>query len=200
LFIIIRAIPVDPLPLPPPVLKAAGRFPLKCGVWQNYYRKIDSGSLSVEQELQFPVKSLNISIHNRLSRFGCDMTPGFPGRRWMPAALLALGTLSLSACSPSSDTSSSITEYAQQARPDDPQLAEVYLRSCHTCHSDPASGAPLTGDTQRWAPLMDKGMQTLLGNVVNGIEGMPPYGLCMDCSAADFRSLIHFMAEAPQEY
>lgn len=42
-------------------------------------------------------------------------------------------------------------------------------------------------------------MRALLGNVVNGIGGMPPYGLCMDCSATDFRSLIRFMAEAPQE-
>lgn len=127
------------------------------------------------------------------------MTPVFPHNRCLQALLLILGMLSLTACTPSSDTSSSVEEYARQARPDDPRLAEVYVRSCHTCHSDPASGAPLTGDTQRWEPLMDKGMQALLGNVVNGIGGMPPYGLCMDCSAADFRSLIRFMAEAPQE-
>ena len=114
-----------------------------------------------------------------------------------PALLAALATL-LSACSPSSEGTSPDIAYAQQARPDDAVLAEKYLRACHTCHSDPGSGAPLTGDSSRWSPLMDKGMTTLLTNVVNGIEGMPPYGLCMDCSAEDFRRLIRFMAAAPE--
>ena len=30
--------------------------------------------------------------------------------------------------------------------------------------------------------------------VFSGIGGMPPYGLCMDCNAEQFRQLIRFMA------
>lgn len=119
----------------------------------------------------------------------------------MPFHLLpAMALLLLTACSSSEDRSHRITEYASQARPDDPQLAETYQRSCHTCHGTPDSGAPLTGDSKQWDPLLEKGMQALLSNVINGIGGMPPYGLCMDCSAEDFRALIRFMAKAPEEH
>ena len=41
---------------------------------------------------------------------------------------------------------------------------------------------------------MEKGMNTLVDNVVNGFGGMPPFGLCMDCSAEEFEALILFMA------
>jgi len=57
-----------------------------------------------------------------------------------------------------------------------------------------ATGAPLTGDKSAWAPRVDKGMDVLLGSVVNGFGGMPPFGLCMDCSTEQFTALIQFMA------
>ena len=41
---------------------------------------------------------------------------------------------------------------------------------------------------------MGKGMDVLVDNVVNGFGGMPPFGLCMDCDAAQFDALIRFMA------
>ena len=44
---------------------------------------------------------------------------------------------------------------------------------------------------------MQKGMDVLVNNVISGIGGMPPYGLCMDCSADEFEALIEFMASAP---
>jgi len=78
--------------------------------------------------------------------------------------------------------------------PSDPDIAKIYERSCKSCHTLAETGAPLTGDTAAWAPRMAKGMDTLLDNVINGSEGMPPLGLCMDCSASDFEALIHFMA------
>ena len=42
---------------------------------------------------------------------------------------------------------------------------------------------------------MDKGINVLLDNVINGYGGMPPFGLCMDCDAAQFEGLIRFMAK-----
>jgi cytochrome c5 len=30
--------------------------------------------------------------------------------------------------------------------------------------------------------------------VINGFGGMPPLGMCMDCSAEEFEALIVFMA------
>ena len=45
---------------------------------------------------------------------------------------------------------------------------------------------------------MEKGINTLLDNVVNGFGGMPPFGLCMDCDADQFEALILFMAGEAQ--
>jgi len=85
---------------------------------------------------------------------------------------------------------------AQTLLPADPVLAEIYSRSCVSCHAASASAAPLTGDHQSWQPRMAKGMDSLLDSVINGFGGMPPLGLCMDCDTEQFESLIVFMAQA----
>lgn len=83
---------------------------------------------------------------------------------------------------------------SRQLQPQSAALGAIYQRSCASCHTVAATGAPLTGDTRAWAPRMDKGMDTLVDNVVNGFGGMPPFGLCMDCDVEEFESLIRFMA------
>ncbi len=95
---------------------------------------------------------------------------------------------------PSSDSSPISEAQSRQLRPSEPEIAALYERSCRNCHTIAASGAPLTGDKAAWAPRMDKGMGVLLDSVVNGFGGMPPFGLCMDCSAEQFEALIQFMA------
>lgn len=87
---------------------------------------------------------------------------------------------------------------AGQVLPQDAALAQLYGASCKQCHANPAAGAPLTGDTLAWEPRLEKGMDTLLDHSINGFQGMPPLGLCMQCSEPDFRALIEFMAAAPQ--
>ena len=54
----------------------------------------------------------------------------------------------------------------------------------------------MTGDRAAWSARMDKGMNVLVDNVINGIGGMPPLGMCMDCGADEFEALILFMEEA----
>lgn len=78
--------------------------------------------------------------------------------------------------------------------PKDPEIAAIYARSCRSCHTVAATRAPLTGDTAAWAPRMEKGMDAMLNSVVSGFGGMPPFGLCMDCSPEQFEALIQFMA------
>lgn|SRR5690606_19161637 len=82
--------------------------------------------------------------------------------------------------------------------PADAALARLYASSCRHCHANPAAGAPLTGDVAAWAPRLEKGMDTLLEHSINGFQGMPPLGMCMQCSEQEFRTLIEFMAAAPQ--
>ncbi|MEH6588050.1 MAG: c-type cytochrome [Halioglobus sp.] len=108
--------------------------------------------------------------------------------------LFVLFVCLLSACE--GDGSSSGDQAASRAlQPADPALAAIYNRSCRSCHTVAGTGSPLTGDTAAWAPRMDKGINTLLDNVINGFGGMPPFGLCMDCDADQFEALILFMAE-----
>ena len=75
---------------------------------------------------------------------------------------------------------------------------EKYQKSCFACHSSGAAGAPKTGDVAAWQPRMEKGMDVLVQSVKTGLNGMPPTGLCADCSDAEYQALIEYMA-APAE-
>lgn len=108
---------------------------------------------------------------------------------------LAVTTALLVGCAGESNEISAASEVrSRELRPADAQLAAIYDRSCRSCHTIAATGSPLTGDTLAWSPRLEKGMPTLLDNVVNGFGGMPPFGMCMDCSAQEFEALITFMA------
>jgi cytochrome c5 len=114
-----------------------------------------------------------------------------PFRR-LSALLLALG---LGACGEQTTSTGAGAEAASRAlTPGDPAIAAIYQRSCRNCHSVAATGAPLTGDVPAWAPRLEKGMDALVDNVVNGFGGMPPFGLCMDCDVDQFEALTRFMA------
>ena len=75
-----------------------------------------------------------------------------------------------------------------------PARTELYASSCKTCHEDPATGAPQTHDIIAWAPRLEKGEDVLLDHIVNGFNGMPPLGQCIECDAGDFLALTRFMA------
>ena len=78
--------------------------------------------------------------------------------------------------------------------PADTALARTYDSSCKLCHANPASGAPLTGELAAWKPRVEQGVDTLLDHTINGHNGMPPMGMCMQCSEEDFLALISFMS------
>ena len=117
----------------------------------------------------------------------------------MPVNILILVLLSalLAACQGESGGSgaANLEAASRSLVPTDAALAETYNRSCRSCHTVAATGAPLTGDADAWAQRYEKGMGTLVDNVINGFGGMPPFGLCMDCDADQFEALISFMAE-----
>lgn len=74
------------------------------------------------------------------------------------------------------------------------KIASLYERSCKTCHTEPASGAPLTGNGSHWDVRWEKGEAALLQSTITGLNGMPAGGQCVDCSPDDYRALIRFMA------
>lgn len=101
--------------------------------------------------------------------------------------------LSLCGCGEQSAGAGSEAE-SRQLQAADPVIAAIYDRSCRSCHTVAATGAPLTGDHTAWTPRLEKGMSTLVDSVINGFGGMPPLGLCMDCDVQQFEALIQFMA------
>ncbi|MCB1703569.1 MAG: cytochrome c5 family protein [Halioglobus sp.] len=109
--------------------------------------------------------------------------------------LLLLVAVVLAGCDrPSSFSSPEMEAASRQLVPQDPEIAAIYGRSCSSCHTVAATGAPLTGDASAWTPRMAKGMDAMVDSVINGFGGMPPFGLCMDCDAQQFEALIEFMA------
>ena len=106
-----------------------------------------------------------------------------------------LTLLFMCACSPTPEppTPEQVSA-AESARPTDPELSKIYQRSCISCHTVPASTAPLVGFEAAWKPRLQQGMPTLVQHAKNGYKAMPPKGLCSDCSDLDLQKLIEFMA------
>ena len=73
---------------------------------------------------------------------------------------------------------------------------DKYNKSCGVCHNTGAANAPKTGDAAAWEPRLAKGMETLLQSVNNGLNAMPPKGMCFDCTEDEYKELITYMATA----
>ena len=112
----------------------------------------------------------------------------------LPICAASLAVLLLYGCGEGSAPPPAAQAHSRSLQPKDQAIVVIYQRSCASCHTVAATGAPLTGDLPAWAPRLEKGMPTLVGNVMKGFGGMPPAGLCMDCDAAQFEALINFMA------
>ncbi len=80
-----------------------------------------------------------------------------------------------------------------------PQSGEqVYNSNCMACHGTGAAGAPKTGDAAAWAPRIANGMDKLLSNAINGLNAMPPKGLCMACSDAELQAAVEYIVSQSQ--
>jgi cytochrome c5 len=73
-------------------------------------------------------------------------------------------------------------------------VESTYQMSCFACHGTGAAGAPILGDAEAWAPRMEKGMDAVMANVVNGVNAMPPKGLCFTCTDEDLATLVTYMS------
>jgi cytochrome c5 len=67
-----------------------------------------------------------------------------------------------------------------------------------SCHATGAAGAPKLGDTAAWAPRIAAGMDSLVANVMNGLNAMPPKGLCMACSDEELQGAVQYMVDNSQ--
>jgi cytochrome c5 len=73
-------------------------------------------------------------------------------------------------------------------------IQALYNQKCAVCHASGAAGAPRAHNAADWAPRLEKGMDTLLASVRNGLNAMPPRGMCMDCTDTEYEALIRYMS------
>ena len=75
---------------------------------------------------------------------------------------------------------------------------EIYQTYCVACHSTGVPGAPQLGDAAAWDARVKKGKATLYTNAVNGLNAMPPKGLCMSCSDEDIQAAVDYIISSSQ--
>ena len=77
----------------------------------------------------------------------------------------------------------------------------VYEGLCVSCHGVPAMAEmiPQTGDAEAWEARVDKGIDTLYANAINGFTGdmgmMPPRGSNPDLSDDEVKAAVDYMVE-----
>ena len=71
----------------------------------------------------------------------------------------------------------------------------VYSKACVSCHKMGLAGAPKTGDQEAWKPLIDQGMDSLVGNAIKGVGKMPAKGGNPSLSDAEVRAAVEYMVE-----
>ena len=78
----------------------------------------------------------------------------------------------------------------------------VYQSACFACHGTGAAGAPKVGDAAAWTERLAQGMETLINNAINGIQGsagvMPARGGNPNLSDEAVTAAVEFMLENSQ--
>ena len=75
---------------------------------------------------------------------------------------------------------------------------EIYNRYCLSCHMTGAAGAPKLGDAEAWGDRIAQGMDVLYTHSIQGFKGMPPRGLCMDCSDEEIQGTVDYIVDNSQ--
>ncbi|MGE0383918.1 MAG: cytochrome c5 family protein [Gammaproteobacteria bacterium] len=74
---------------------------------------------------------------------------------------------------------------------------QVYDTLCMACHATPALGAPVFGNAADWAPRLEKGVDTLVKNAINGFQGakgvMPAKGGNAALPDEDVKAAVLYM-------
>lgn len=73
---------------------------------------------------------------------------------------------------------------------------EIYTNACQSCHAIGLAGAPKFGDKVNWGERANEDLAHLVQTVTNGLNGMPPMGLCMDCSQEELTKSVQYMLDA----
>jgi len=70
----------------------------------------------------------------------------------------------------------------------------TYNTSCGVCHNSGMAGAPKMGDDAAWATRLEKGMDAVVANAINGFNAMPAKGMCMTCTDEQLAEVVAYMS------
>ena len=78
----------------------------------------------------------------------------------------------------------------------------TYEQYCSICHAIGVAGAPKIGDALNWEPRIEKGIDRLISNAINGVTSntgtMPPKGGFAQLTDNEVSTAVHYMVEAWQ--
>ena len=78
----------------------------------------------------------------------------------------------------------------------DPVIVENYATYCSACHSNKAIGAPVIEDAEAWNEVLEKGIEEVYENGLNGINAMPPKGTAMNLSDEQFKEIVDYIVNS----
>ncbi len=70
---------------------------------------------------------------------------------------------------------------------------QVFTAVCATCHVSGLLQAPRLGNSDDWAPRLEKGMDTLYDHAINGFKNMPARGGRQDLSDEEVKAAVDYM-------
>jgi cytochrome c5 len=75
---------------------------------------------------------------------------------------------------------------------------QSYMATCFACHNSGAGGAPNPNNPADWTARLERGMDSIMANVINGVNAMPAKGLCFNCTNEDLRAVVDYMINIAQ--
>ena len=78
---------------------------------------------------------------------------------------------------------------------------KIYKQYCSLCHENTKGlieGAPSIHDFAAWHSLKKLGLDSLYDYAVNGVDGMPIKGTCMDCTPDEIKVTVQYMLQQSQ--
>ena len=68
-----------------------------------------------------------------------------------------------------------------------------YEAKCSACHSNVELGAPVVDNKDALAKVVEKGIDAVYNNALNGVNAMPPKGGHMDTSDEEIKKIVDYM-------
>ncbi|PLC54501.1 cytochrome C [Pollutimonas nitritireducens] len=76
-----------------------------------------------------------------------------------------------------------------------PAGEKLYKTACIACHSTGVANAPKVGNKDAWAPLIAKGMDSMMAIALKGKGAMPPRG-ASSADDATLKAAVEYMVYA----